>query len=108
MCGWQADDRTPYSVHHGACDAGWRGNGGPSARHLQLLELVPFELERVLVNGNDRIELPAVCARTRDELAVLGALDHARRVELALVGTRVDLPRRVRRRWVSGSGDGAG
>eukprot|EP00964_Phaeocystis_antarctica_P016154 scaffold8935_cov69-Phaeocystis_antarctica.AAC.3 len=71
-----------------------------------LLELVPFELERVLVDGNDRIELLAVCARARDELALLSALDHARRVEPAFVGTRVDLPGRVRRRWASGSSEG--
>ena len=71
--------------------------------HLQRLELVLFELERVLVNGNDRIELFAGCALTRDEPAFLGALDHECRVELALFGTPVDLPERVRRRWASGS-----
>ena len=73
------------------------------SRYLQRLELVLFELERVLVNGNDRIELFAGCALTRDEPAFLGALDHERRVELALFGTPVDLPERVRRRWANGS-----
>lgn len=93
-------------MQHGAYGAERRGNCGSSVRHLQLLELVPFELERVLVDGNDRIELLAVCARARDELALLSALDHARRVEPAFVGTRVDLPGRVRRRWASGSSEG--
>ena len=63
------------------------------SRYLQRLELVLFELERVLVNGNDRIELFAGCALTRDEPAFLGALDHERRVELALFGTPVDAPK---------------
>ena len=73
------------------------------SRYLQRLELVLFELERVLVNGNDRFELFAGCALTRNEPAFLGALDHERRVELALFGTPVDLPERVRRRWANGS-----
>lgn len=90
-------------MHHRAFYAGRRGKGGYSTRHLQLLELVPFDLERVLVNGNDPIELFAGCALTRDEPAFLGALDHERRVELALFGTPVDLPDRGRRRWVNGS-----
>ena len=90
-------------MHHRAFYAGRRGKGGSSTRHLQSLELVLFELERVLVNGNDRIELFAGGALTRDKPAFLGALDHERRVELALFGTPVDLPERVRRRWVNGS-----
>ena len=90
-------------MHLRAFYAGRRGKGGSSTRHLQRLELVLFELERVLVNGNDRIELFAGGALTRDKPAFLGALDHERRVELALFGTPVDLPERVRRRWANGS-----
>ena len=69
--------------HHPRCIIGpvMQGGAGKVWRfcaYLQLLEFVPFELECVLVNGDDRIELLAICARTRDKFALLGALDHAR------------------------------
>ena len=90
MSEWLAGHPTANTIMQGAV-----GNVALlRSRHLQRLELVLFELERVLVNGNDRIELLAGCALTRDEPAFLGALDHERRVELALFGTPVDLPER--------------
>ena len=55
------------------------------------LELVLLELDGLLVNGDDLLDLRARGARAVDELASLGALDHAGRVEHALVGALVDL-----------------
>ena len=55
------------------------------------LELVLLELDGLGVDVDQLLELAARGARAVNELAGLGALDHAGRVEDALVGALVDL-----------------